>query len=98
MRLVSNPPPPFLSLLQRPFKVPRSDPLFNTRPHRWPRRWPRLRCERTKWKEWDAKGTKNKIELSSHLVDKRPGPADRAIAARTCPQLTAYYAAKYPKL
>ena len=31
-------------------------------------------------------------------VDKRPGPADRAVAARTCPQLTAYYTARYPKL
>jgi hypothetical protein len=55
-------------------------------------------CERTKWKEWDAKGSKSKIELSSHLVDKRPGPADRAIAAKTCPTMAAFYAAKYPKL
>jgi hypothetical protein len=31
-------------------------------------------------------------------VDKRPGPADRAIAAKVCPALTEYYAAKYPKL
>ena len=63
---------------------------FNVRECDW--------CARTKWKEWDAKGSKSKIELSSHLVDKRPGPADRAVAARTCPQLTAYYTARYPKL
>jgi hypothetical protein len=55
-------------------------------------------CERTKWKEWDAKGSTHKIELSSHLVDKRPGPADRAIAAKTCPALTAFYTKQYPKL
>ena len=63
---------------------------FNMRECEW--------CARTKWKEWDAKGTKNKIELSSHLVDKRPGPADRTVAARICPQLTAFYTMRYPKL
>jgi len=55
-------------------------------------------CERTKWKEWDAKGTPTKIVVSSHFVDTRPSKEDRMLAEKACPEMSRYYASKFPKL